>query len=714
MAMLKPALATAHFQMPKNVQYYWIDWLIIIAVGLSFWKDVPDSILQITCAAAVGGILVHRFICAKFLPGKGREPAQGLLKWVQLASFAIAGAGWGYFLTSLYAFKTQSTEPVLLLATLVILGSWTLANIYARHALYLFIAAICAPLLSSVFLERDPYHLVIGSLMVALLFICLKHVHSLKSGWQSNLQESAQKEQEIKSSKELKALLEKDRARLQSILDAVPLPIIVSRNATGELLYMNRTTVETLALEEAGTSETIYTDFFVDPIDRHRLADEVARKGALSDVEVNLKRADGTGFWALYSASQILYDGTLAIIGVFVDISARRAAEQALQQSEAKFHLFAEHAKDIITTFDMRGICLFASPAIEEILGYTPAEFVGTEFQSYVHPDDIAATFANDFPQLSVIKPGANHVYRIRHKDGHWVWTETSASTEHDPETGKPTHLFAVSRNITDRILYEQELKAAREHTIAADRAKSEFLAHMSHEIRTPLNAVIGFSEIMRNEIYGKLGDPRYVEFMDDIHDSGTHLLQLINDVLDLSKIEAGKFELLEDRFAIAVIAETACRIIRERARVKNITIESLIDNNLYVWCDRRIMTQVLLNILGNAVKFTPDSGHITLRSEICPAGDLKIHIADNGIGISEEDLAKVMEPFGQANHSSTMPANDSGAGLGLALSRSLMEQHDGTLEIASKLNEGTTVTLSLPAARVVEYQTPKLVAMRS
>ena len=714
MAMLKPALAATHFQMPKNIQHFWIDWLIIIAVSLSFWKDVPDSILKIACAAVISGLLLHRFICGKFLPAKGREPASGALKWLQLTSFAVAGAGWGYFLTSLYAFKTPFTEPILLLAAVAILGSWALSNIYSRHALYLFTTAICAPLLAVIFLERDPYHLVIGGLLTVLLIVGLRHINSLKSGWQSNLQETALKEREIKSSKELKALLEKDRARLQSILDAVPLPIIVSRNATGELLYMNRTTVETLALEEASSQDTSYTDFFVDPIDRNRLADEVARKGSLSDVEVNLKRADGTEFWALYSASQTVYDGTLAIIGVFVDISARRAAEQALQQSEAKFHLFAEHAKDIITTFDMHGICLFASPAIEEILGYAPAEFIGTQFQNYVHPEDISATFANDFQQLSVIKPGANHIYRMRHKDGHWVWTETSASTEHDPETGKPTHLFAVSRNITDRVLYEQELKAAREHTIAADRAKSEFLAHMSHEIRTPLNAVIGFSEIMRNEIYGKLGDPRYVEYMDDIHDSGTHLLQLINDVLDLSKIEAGKFELLEDRFAVAIIAETACRIIRERARVKDISIAILIDNDLHVWCDRRIMTQVMLNILGNAVKFTPDGGQVTLRSEICQSGALKIHITDTGIGISEEDLAKVMEPFGQASQDATMAANDTGVGLGLSLSRALMEQHDGSLEITSKLNEGTTVTLTLPAARVVEYHTPKLVAMRS
>ena len=335
MAMLKPALAATHFQMPRNIQYFWIDWLIIIAVSLSFWKDVPDSVLQIACAAAVGGVLLHRFICGKFLPAKGREPASGPLRWLQLASFAVAGAGWGYFLTSLYVFKTPFTEPILLLAAVTILGSWALSNIYSRHALYLFTTAICAPLLAVVFLERDPYHVVTGGLLAVLLTVGLRYIHSLKSGWQSNLQESAQKEREIKSSKELKALLEKDRARLQSILDAVPLPIIVSRNATGELLYMNRTTVETLALEEAGSQNTSYTDFFVDPIDRNRLADEVARKGSLSDVEVNLKRADGTEFWALYSASQIVYDGTLAIIGVFVDISARRAAEQALQQSDA-------------------------------------------------------------------------------------------------------------------------------------------------------------------------------------------------------------------------------------------------------------------------------------------------------------------------------------------------------------------------------------------
>ena len=291
----------------------------------------------------------------------------------------------------------------------------------------------------------------------------------------------------------------------------------------------------------------------------------------------------------------------------------------------------------------------------------------------------------------------------MRHADGHWVWTETTSNPERDPETGKVKHIFAVSRDVTDRILYEEELKQARERAETADRAKSEFLAHMSHEIRTPLNAVIGFSEVMRDELFGEIGSPRYAEYIQDIHNSGTHLLALINDVLDLSKIEAGKFELLEDKVAINDIAETVCRIISERAKAKKIAIHTSLPDEIYLWCDRRAITQVLINILGNAVKFTPEGGDIHLDCQIAPNDDVIIQVTDNGIGIAQEDLPRVLEPFVQSRASVGVATNETGTGLGLALSNSLLEKHQGKLELSSTLNVGTCLTLTLPAARVVE-----------
>jgi two-component system, cell cycle sensor histidine kinase PleC len=245
-----------------------------------------------------------------------------------------------------------------------------------------------------------------------------------------------------------------------------------------------------------------------------------------------------------------------------------------------------------------------------------------------------------------------------------------------------------------------RELIVARDEAEYANRAKSQFLAVMSHELRTPLNAIIGFSEMIHSELYGSLGDQRYKAYAQDIHNSGDHLLSIINDILDLSKIEAGQSELNEDEVDLAQMIASIRRIMHERAAAAGISFICDAGEGLpCVRADRRALKQILLNLLSNAVKFTPKGGQVQLRMTIDGDRALRIAVSDTGIGIEAEDIPRAMAAFGQVDGSWSRKYE--GAGLGLPISRALTQLHGGTLELTSRPGTGTTVTVRLPPERV-------------
>jgi signal transduction histidine kinase len=235
----------------------------------------------------------------------------------------------------------------------------------------------------------------------------------------------------------------------------------------------------------------------------------------------------------------------------------------------------------------------------------------------------------------------------------------------------------------------------------AASAAKSAFLAAMSHELRTPLNAVIGFSELMLSEALGPIGQPRYKEYISDIHNSGAHLLSLINDILDLSRMEAGKAEIGAEFVSIANIADLVRTMVEVQARRGLVALTVEIEAGLPdVRGDERRLKQVLLNLLANAVKFTPLGGEVRLSAHRNKDGIL-IEVADTGIGMEEADIPKALEPFGQVDN--RLSRRYEGTGLGLPLAKQLVELHGGSLTIASRINQGTMVSVQLPNARVIE-----------
>jgi two-component system cell cycle sensor histidine kinase PleC len=306
-------------------------------------------------------------------------------------------------------------------------------------------------------------------------------------------------------------------------------------------------------------------------------------------------------------------------------------------------------------------------------------------------------------------------------EDGHWLQINerrtkdggfVSVGTDITPLKKHEERLLDSERELMNtvrdlqksRITLEQQSqrlselaeKYSREKTRAesANRSKSEFLANMSHELRTPLNAIIGFSEVMEQEFFGPLGTPKYIDYARDIHRSGQYLLDVISDILDMSKIEAGRMQLELQVCGLASVIDDALRIVAARAQQGGVTIETAVAPGLELTVDRRALKQVLINLLANAVKFTPDRGRVTIAAQH-DRGRAVIVIADTGIGIPPADLGKLGRAFEQVENQFTK--TKSGSGLGLAISKSLVEMHGGTLDIASEIGKGTTVTISLP-----------------
>ncbi len=376
----------------------------------------------------------------------------------------------------------------------------------------------------------------------------------------------------------------------------------------------------------------------------------------------------------------------------------QRAADAAAADGAAMYRFLADNSMDLITRHSSDGRIRFASPATTALLGRLPDEITGLALGTIVHPDDMGTVQAALMESSYFGRAGAAEV-RLRHKDGHHVWAEIRCRPA-SRGIGEPAEIVAVTRDISERKAHERALEGARDAALDASRAKSRFLANMSHELRTPLNAIIGFSEMMSREMFGSLG-PRYQEYSRLIHESGSHLLELINSVLDMSKIEAGKFELSEELFDLEETAQSAVRFLRIPAERAHVALAlGVAPGARLVFADRRAVKQILVNLLSNGVKFTPPGGEVRVTALVSKDGrGIEIAVTDTGTGISQADLERLGKPFEQVENAEVRAKE--GTGLGLALVKSLSGLHGGDAELASALGEGTTVTVRLPYAAV-------------
>ena len=256
---------------------------------------------------------------------------------------------------------------------------------------------------------------------------------------------------------------------------------------------------------------------------------------------------------------------------------------------------------------------------------------------------------------------------------------------------------YSIERARSRIMLLEAKTKAE-----IANRTKTEFLANMSHELRTPLNAIMGFSELLKGQMLGPVGNPTYVEYARDIYQSAAHLLQIINDILDLSKVEAGKIELDERPIDVHALVGSSVRLVGERAHEAGVTVANEVPADLPpLFADERLLKQILINLLSNSIKFTEKGGSVRVQASREATGVMSLSVMDSGIGISEDDLPKVMEPFRQAD--AALSRKYEGTGLGLPLVKSFVELHRGVFELRSQVGVGTTATMRFPRDRVLD-----------
>ena len=399
-------------------------------------------------------------------------------------------------------------------------------------------------------------------------------------------------------------------------------------------------------------------------------------------------------FWPAYAASALAAIVQSALVGLAAQLR-RPSTDFAIGAGAETYRTLAEEVTDLITRHAPDGEVLYASSAARRLLDLDPSSLEKRPLSTLVHSDDL-------HPALETIRKAAVSgletaaELRFRKGDGSFVVMEMRCRPAARADVNL-NDVIAVTRDITERKVREEALIAARESADEASCAKSRFLAHMSHELRTPLNAIIGFSEVMTHEMFGVLGHPRYLEYSRLIHESGSHLLDLINGVLDMSKIEAGKFDLDEAVFDFAATAEQALRLVALPAERKDLALKtSIAPGARTIFADQRAVKQILLNLLSNAVKFTMRGGEVWIVAAR-EAGAVEIAVADTGIGIAEADLHRMGRPFEQAG---TVPSAE-GTGLGLALVKALAALHGGEVRIQSAPGAGTVVRVRLPHAAV-------------
>ncbi len=413
-------------------------------------------------------------------------------------------------------------------------------------------------------------------------------------------------------------------------------------------------------------------------------------------------RKDGQSIYTTTSTQCIRRaDGILDyLITLFQDITERKTAEQALRFSEQRVRNFAEISSDWFWEMDQNLRFSFFSERLTAVTGLDPAQFLGKTRAEVGQGNIREDKWRRHLADLEAHRGFRDFRYTYTGDDGRQHQWSIGGTPVFD-DNGQFTGYRGTTTDVTAQEQAFKGQKAAMEQAEAANRAKSEFLANMSHELRTPLNAIIGFSEIMKDELLGQIGGTHYRQYAKDIHDSGSHLLSLINDILDLSKIEAGKFELEEEDIDIAEAVEASVRLVQPRADEGKLHLELDLRSDLpFLRADLRAFKQIMLNLLSNAVKFTQPGGCITVSAHVDKDGRPSVSVADTGIGMAAEHIEIAMSSFGQVD--SPYARHHQGTGLGLPMVRALVKLHDGSLEVESELGAGTTTTVRMPVERVV------------
>ncbi len=383
------------------------------------------------------------------------------------------------------------------------------------------------------------------------------------------------------------------------------------------------------------------------------------------------------------------------------------ATEREAQVALRKLSRTVEQSPSLVIITDTEGSIEYANPKFLEVSGYTLEEVIGQNPRLVKSEDTPPEVFEDLWETIKGGKSWRGELEE-RRKDGSYFWTAAIISPIRD-ETGRNTHFVAMYEDITQRKEAEAAMELAIEQAEIANRAKTELLANMSHELRTPLNAIIGFSDAMLKEVFGPLANDKYLDYANDMNNSGTHLLELVNDILDVSAIESGKLRLHEEELDITAVLDASIRLIAHRAGEEKIRLKANYDGNLpKLFADERRIKQIALNLLSNSAKFTEEGGEISVSASMDANGMMEVVFADTGIGMDENEVALALTKFGQVDGS--LARKYEGTGLGLPLTQNLVKAHEATFSIESQKGTGTTISIKFPKERVIDQD---LVSLR-
>ncbi len=432
--------------------------------------------------------------------------------------------------------------------------------------------------------------------------------------------------------------------------------------------------------------------------------------------------ASGSALWPSFPDGGTLFLTAVGIVCIIMGLHSLTSKIRRNTNTSEILHAALDTSSDGVWLYDKDERVIFTNDRYHEINPEAPSKEDVTNFtmeellrlnQKQKDPKAIKDPEAriqtilaerrsgNTIVKETVRPDGTSYLIRAKPtRDGGLLVLQTDITALKDAERELRQAKEAVDaanrdleRNVQART---QELREALVSAEMANRSKTDFLANMSHELRTPLNAIIGFSDIIRNAAYGPLGSNRYKEYADDIHNSGTHLLELIHDILDVARVESGNLAISPEEIDVEVAFNDCIAMLNPRAKAENLELKFSVEPGIpYVFADRLRLKQILLNLTGNAIKFTPEGGKVAITASAMEDGSVTVRVSDTGIGMTGGQVKTALERFGQAR-SNHMVSQD-GVGLGLAICQSYMELHGGTLDIDSTPGEGTVVTATFP-----------------
>ncbi len=493
--------------------------------------------------------------------------------------------------------------------------------------------------------------------------------------------------------------------RLAAAIEALSEPFVLW-DADDRLVVCNQSFRDiNTAIQEKLVSGLVYEDYAETMLEHNLVPEAVDReeKWLTKRLEQHRNpggpfeqlRPDGTWFMVY---EQRLPDGSMVTFSA--DITGLKNAEAKLLESQDRIRDFATSAADWFWEQDADLKFTSVSEENISITGLRREDHYGktrretglldvSEEDLYAHEQQLLAREPFSGFRFSRIRP-----------DGSKVFISVSGRPIYDKD-GNFAGYRGAGRDITEIVEAEKIIKQERDRAEAGSRAKSDFLANMSHELRTPLNSIIGYSQMIGDEVMGKLNNPKYIEYSKDINSSGQHLLMLINDILDISKVEAGEIDIKETEIDIQEAMDAVLVLVRIRSESKNQRLTVNVPSDLpQLHADNRMVQQIMTNLISNAIKFTPEGGNIMIGAELDTEGNIVLCVDDSGIGIATTNIDRALEPFGQIREAAELAHE--GTGLGLSLSKKLTELHGGTLSIESEVGAGTRVSVRFPSDRTV------------